>query len=155
MNPLFEKIYRDNSRYVYNVALGMLRNKTEAEDIMQNVFIKLFDNYGAFLGDSDIKTYLYRMTVNKCLDLFRLQKIRANKLESIEAPEYRPAGPNYELESILEKLEPGVKAAVLLSEIGGFSYKEIAEIMGINLGTVKSRIHRGINKLRALAGKEI
>lgn len=154
MIAVFEKIYRENSKYVYNVALGMLRNKTEAEDIMQNVFIKLFDNYGAFRGDSNIKTYLYRMTVNKCLDLFRLRKIRSNKLENIEVPEYRQSGPNYELESILEKLEPGVKTAVLLSEIGGFSYKEIAEIMGINLGTVKSRIHRGIKRLRELAGKE-
>ena len=155
MNPEFERIYRDNSKYVYNVALGMLKNNAEAEDIMQNVFIKLFDNYNAFRGDSDIKTYLYRMTVNKCLDLFRLQKIRINKLEHIELPEFKPVGPNYELEAMLERLEPNVKAAVLLSEIGGFSYKEIAGIMGINLGTVKSRIHRGINKLRKLAGKEI
>jgi RNA polymerase sigma-70 factor (ECF subfamily) len=154
MEKVFEAIYRDNARYVYNVALGMLRNRSEAEDIMQNVFIKLFDNYGSFRGDSSIRTYLYRMTVNKCLDLFRLRKIRESKLEKIDIPEEKNTAPASELYSLLEKLDPDLKAPVLLAEIGGFSYKEIGEILGINMGTVKSRIHRGINKLREIAKKE-
>jgi RNA polymerase sigma factor (sigma-70 family) len=154
MDKRFDAIYRDNARYVYNVAIGMLRNKTEAEDIMQNVFIKLFDNFAAFRGDSSIRTYLYRMTVNKCLDLFRLRKIRESKLEKIEIPVEKNHAAGNELYSLLEKLDPDLKAPVLLSEIGGFSYKEIGEILGINLGTVKSRIHRGMNKLREIAAKE-
>lgn len=154
MDKRFDAIYRDNARYVYNVAIGMLRNKTEAEDIMQNVFIKLFDNFDAFRGDSSIRTYLYRMTVNKCLDLFRLRKIRESKLEKIDLPEEKNTAASNELYSLLEKLDPDLKAPVLLSEIGGFTYREIGDILGINLGTVKSRIHRGMNKLREIAKKE-
>jgi RNA polymerase sigma-70 factor (ECF subfamily) len=154
MDKRFEKIYSENARYVYNVALGMLRNKTEAEDIMQNVFIKLFDNFSAFRGDSSIRTYLYRMTVNKCLDLFRLRKIRESKLEKIDLPEEKNHAAGNELYSLLEKLDEDLKAPVLLSEIGGFTYKEIGDILGINLGTVKSRIHRGMHKLREIAKKE-
>jgi RNA polymerase sigma-70 factor (ECF subfamily) len=155
MDKVLEEVYKENAKYVYNVALGMMRNKSEAEDIMQNVFIKLFQNYGSFRGDSSIRTYLYRMTVNKCLDYFRLQKIRMNKLESIEIPRDTGSGDNKdEVYSLLEKLDPEMKAAILLSEISGFSYKEIAEILELNLGTVKSRIHRGMKKLKMLAAKE-
>ena len=155
MDPRFEKIYKDNSKYVYNVALGMLRNRDEAEDIMQNVFIKLFEGYGSFRGDADIKTYLYRMTVNKTIDYMRSQNLHSNKLELIEQPGPQKTDSSVSLlDALLDRLNPELKAPILLAEIGGFSYKEISEIMNINLGTVKSRINRGIAKLREYADKE-
>lgn len=155
MDPKFEKIYKVNSKYVYNVALGMLRNRDEAEDIMQNVFIKLFENFGSFRGDADIKTYLYRMTVNRTIDYMRSQTLRSNKLETIEQPEPKRSDSGVSmLDSLLDKLSPELKTPILLAEIGGFSYKEISEIMNINLGTVKSRINRGIAKLKEYADKE-
>jgi RNA polymerase sigma-70 factor (ECF subfamily) len=155
MDPRFEKLYKNNSKYVYNVALGMLRNRDEAEDIMQNVFIKLFEGYSSFRGESDIKTYLYRMTVNKTIDYIRSRNLRSDKIENMELPEPKKTDSNISmLDSLLDKLNDELKAPILLAEIGGFSYKEIAEIMDINLGTVKSRINRGIAKLREYAEKE-
>ena len=77
-----------------------------------------------------------------------------SKLEKIELPVEKNTAAGNELYSLLEKLDPDLKSPVLLSEIGGFSYKEIGDILGINLGTVKSRIHRGMNKLREIAAKE-
>ncbi len=155
MDPRFEKLYKNNSKYVYNVALGMLRNRDEAEDIMQNVFIKLFEGYSSFRGESDIKTYLYRMTVNKTIDYIRSRNLRSDKIENMELPEPKKTDSNISmLDSLLDKLNDELKAPILLAEIGGFSYKEIAEIMNINLGTVKSRINRGIAKLREYAEKE-
>ena len=156
MDPKLEEIYRENSRYVYNVALGILRNKDEAEDVMQNVFIKLFDSFRTFRGEANIKTYLYRMTVNKSIDYIRFQSLHSKKNEEIEIPE---AAKNTDsakatLDSLLENLKDDLKIPVLLSEIGGFSYKEIASILRINLGTVKSRINRGITRLKELAAKE-
>ncbi|MGD0566734.1 MAG: RNA polymerase sigma factor [Candidatus Goldiibacteriota bacterium] len=156
MDPKLEEIYRENSRYVYNVALGILRNKDEAEDVMQNVFIKLFDSFRAFRGEANIKIYLYRMTVNKSIDYIRFQSLHSKKNEEIEIPE---AAKNTDsakatLDSLLENLKDDLKIPVLLSEIGGFSYKEIASILRINLGTVKSRINRGITRLKELAAKE-
>lgn len=155
MDSRLEQIYRENSRYVYNVALGILRNKDEAEDVMQNVFIKLFDSFQTFRGEANIKTYLYRMTVNKSIDYIRFQSLHSKKNEEIEISE----APNTDsartvLDSLLANLKDDLKIPVLLSEIGGFSYKEIAEILKINLGTVKSRINRGITKLKELAAKE-
>ena len=155
MDPRFEKIYRANSRYVYNVALGMLRNRDEAEDIMQNVFIKLFENLDSFRGDSDIKTYLYRMTVNRTIDYIRSQALRNNKLELIERPEPpKSNAASVILDSLLEKLSPDLRTPILLAEIGGFSYKEISAIMKMNIGTVKSRINRGMSRLKTYADKE-
>jgi RNA polymerase sigma-70 factor (ECF subfamily) len=155
MDLKFEKIYKENSKYVYNVALGMLRNKPEAEDVMQNVFIKLFENYGSFEGRSDIKTYLYRMTVNKAIDYIRLQSLRGRKHEELKPEDTIREKPDTSLLDVLmEKLNPDLKAPVLLSEIGGFSYKEISAILNINIGTVKSRINRGMAKLRQLAAQE-
>ena len=155
MNRKFEAIYRENSRYVYNVALGMLRNPSDAEDIMQNVFIKLFNTYDSFRGDSSIRTYLYRMTVNKCLDCFRLRKIHDSKLEKIEILEQKNRSAGNEIYDMLDKLPINLKAPILLSEIGDFSYREISEILGINFGTVKSRLHRGMNRLREVVKREL
>jgi RNA polymerase sigma-70 factor (ECF subfamily) len=155
MDSRLEEIYRENSRYVYNVALGILRNKDEAEDVMQNVFIKLFDSFQTFRGEANIKTYLYRMTVNKSIDYIRFQSLHSKKNEEIEMPEApNPDPARVVLDSLLENLKDDLKIPVLLSEIGGFSYKEIAAILKINLGTVKSRINRGITKLKELAAKE-
>jgi RNA polymerase sigma-70 factor (ECF subfamily) len=158
MDPKFEEIYRQNSRYVYNVALGILRNKDEAEDVMQNVFIKLFDSFQTFRGEANIKTYLYRMTVNKSIDYIRFQSLHSKKNEEIALPEPEPNNDpdaaKAALENLLGNLKDDLKIPVLLSEIGGFSYKEIASILKINLGTVKSRINRGITRLKELAAKE-
>jgi RNA polymerase sigma-70 factor (ECF subfamily) len=155
MDPQFETIYRENSKYVYNVALGILRSKDEAEDVMQNVFIKLFENFSSFRGDSSLKTYLYRMTVNRSIDYIRSQSLRAGKLEQMEIEESKtPDSSRALLDSLLEKLAPELKVPVLLAEIGGFSYKEISKIMNINIGTVKSRINRGIIRIREIAAKE-
>lgn len=155
MDHRFEKVYKENSKYVYNVALGMLKSRDEAEDIMQNVFIKLFESYDSFRGDADIKTYLYRMTVNKTIDYIRSQNLHSNKLELLEQPEQKKTDSSISLlDSLLDKLSPELKAPILLAEIGGFSYKEISKIMNINLGTVKSRINRGIAKLKEYASKE-
>jgi RNA polymerase sigma-70 factor (ECF subfamily) len=155
MDAKFEKLYKDNAKYVYNVALGILRNQPEAEDVMQNVFIKLFENYDSFEGRSSIKTYLYRMTVNRSIDYIRSQSLKGKKLEEIRPETEASTGTDTSLLDVLmSKLNPDLRTPVLLSEIGGFSYKEIADILNINLGTVKSRINRGMAKLKELAAKE-
>ena len=155
MDLKFEKIYKENSKYVYNVALGMLRNKDEAEDVMQNVFIKFFENYSSFEGRSNIRTYLYRMAVNKAIDYIRLQSLRGRKHEEMEPEEVVKESPDTSLlDTLLDRLGTDLKTPVLLSEIGGFSYKEIAEILNINIGTVKSRINRGMTRLKQFAKQE-
>ena len=149
MNLKIEEIYKNHSKYVYNVALGILRNKAEAEDITQDVFVKLFYALDSFRGESDIKTFLYRMTVNKSIDLIRSNKLHFNKLKTTQFKEIDITIKS-ELYSMLEIIDLNYKIPLLLAEISGFSYKEIAKILNIKTGTVKSRINRAINQLKNL-----
>lgn len=154
MEKRLEVIYKENSRYVFNIALGMLRNKDDAQDITQNVFIKLFDSIDSFRGDSNIKTYLYRMTINRCIDLIRQRKMQDNKMDKAARKNSIPADSGFILWDLLDKLDIDHRAPLLLSEISGFSYKEISEILSIKEGTVKSRVSRAINRLKDLINKE-
>ncbi len=154
MDSRFEKLYREHSKYVYNVALGILRSRPEAEDVMQNVFIKLFDSIDSFKGRSDIRTYLYRMAVNRSIDYMRSQSLHSRKLDEIKPEESVENKDHSLLHSLLDRINTDLKVPVMLSEIGGFSYKEISEILEINIGTVKSRINRAMTKLKEIAAKE-
>jgi RNA polymerase sigma-70 factor (ECF subfamily) len=150
----FKEIYKQHSKYVFNVALSVMKNTKDAEDIMQDVFIKFFENMDNFRGEADIKTYLYKMTVNKSIDYIRKQAGRREKLVKIFETNIKSETQILVLNDLLDKLTMNEKLPLILSEIGGFSYKEIAEILNIKIGTVKSRINRSINKLKNILKKE-
>lgn len=149
-----KEIYKQHSKYVFNVALSVLKNTNDAEDIMQDVFIKFFENMDNFRAEADIKTYLYKMTVNKSIDYIRKQAGRREKLSKIFEKNTKSEAQSLILFDLLDKLTLNEKLPLILSEIGGFSYKEIAEILNIKTGTVKSRINRSINKLKNILEKE-
>jgi RNA polymerase sigma-70 factor (ECF subfamily) len=147
------EIYRENSKYVFNVAMRVMGNREDAEDITQNVFIKLFNNMDAFRGDSSIKTYLYRMAVNESIDLMRKKSAETRKIDKVDKPvSYRPKDTT-ELDSFLSILPDDQKIPVILSQITGLSYKEIAAMLDISEGTVKSRINRGMSLMIKAANK--
>ncbi len=150
MEKKHSRLYRENAKYVYNIALGMLKNRDDAEDVTQNVFIKLFDNFSAFRAESSIKTYLYRMTINRSIDLIRKNRTADKYLEKSAREERVGKENSFILWDLLGRLDINHRAPLLLSEIGGFSYKEISEILGLNTGTVKSRINRAVNRLREM-----
>jgi len=155
MDSRLDKIYKQHGKYVYNVALGMLKNRDDAQDVTQNVFIKLFNSLDSFRGDSDIKTYLYRMAINSSIDYIRRQSTHRDKLEKME-PETSVSMPDsLSFYSLVDKLDDDHKAVLLLSEIGGFKYDEIADILQTKTGTVKSRASRAIVKLREILAKEV
>lgn len=149
-------IYRQYSRFVFNVALRMLNNRTEAEDVVQEVFIKLQKSLSSFKGESNIKTYMYRMTINQSIDLIRKHRSQASRIEKSWTGDGKTN--NNEdlvlLDSLLEKLSEKQRAMILLYEIAGCSQREIAESMGISTGTVKSGISRAIKKMAKLARRE-
>ena len=156
MDKRFEQVYSENSRYVYSVVLGIMRNKNDAEDIMQEVFIKLFNSYNSFRGDCNIKTYLYRMAVNKAIDLIRYRKLTNDKYEYLQyTTNEKNTHQQVELDALLSKIPEVFRIPLLLSEISGFRYREIAEILDINIGTVKSRVHRGMKILKKNYYKEM
>lgn len=153
---------------VYNLISRLLSDPTEASDVVQEVFLKVFRNVGTFRGQSTLKTWIYRIAVNEAHNYrrwFSRHRLQEVGLEADEegARAYQdtladPGRSPYEaalteeqhllLEAALAELKPMFRAAVVLRDIEDLSYEEIADIMQVSLGTVKSRILRGREALR-------
>ena len=163
----FEELIIQHEKIVYNVALRMMNHSEDAKDISQEVFLKAYRNIGNFDERSQFSTWIYRITANTCIDEMRKRKGRQSfsleeELESEEGSMQRQvadAGESpeesmlreeqkSEILQALESLSPEHKVAVILRDIKGLSYEEIAEILELTLGTVKSRISRGRNQLK-------
>lgn len=148
----------------YNVALRMLHNECAAADVVQESFIKAYRALSSFSGGS-FKSWLTRIVVNTCYDVLRVQQRRA--IDSLDAlpveHEYNPAlvDRTEEPEAYAERMElnqwieQGLRAlptaqrtVLVLCDIHGYSYEEIAAVTGLPMGTVKSRIKRGRTRLR-------
>ena len=161
----FEDIVREYERNVYNIALRMSGDREDALDISQESFLKAFHSLRSFSGDSKFSVWLYRIVSNTCLDFLRERKRRAEvplvrgddegEAEQTEIPDESLA-PEALLERKLtrealrrglESLPEDQRKILLLREIQGFSYEEIAEILSLESGTVKSRIFRARRKL--------
>ncbi len=169
----YEELIRRFQQPVFALALRLLDDQGEACDVAQEVFIKVFRNIGNFRGQSSLKTWIYRITVNEAHNARRwFFRHRRREVELDHTPEDArdwkemiPDGSRspYEvaldheqqimIEAALEQLNPIFREAVVLRDIMDLSYEEISEIIGVSLGTVKSRILRGREALREkLAG---
>ena len=150
---------------VYNTCLGFLKNEEEAEDVAQEVFIKVFKNMDRFKGNSSISTWIYRITVNNCLDELRKTK-QIRKLVAVSAIDNQPekqfenfyhpgvALENKERASILFNaigdLPEQQKVAFTLHKLEGLSYEEISKIMEKSLSSVESLMHRAKMNLQTI-----
>lgn len=158
--PTWEEVVRAHSARVYRLAYRLTGNQHDAEDLTQEVFVRVFrslSNYtpGTFEG------WLHRITTNLFLDTVRRkQRIKfesliddaADRLASREpSPEswYDARHFDADIQDALDALHPDFRAAVVLCDIEGLSYEEIAATLGVKLGTVRSRIHRGRTQLKA------
>lgn len=168
----FEALISDNTRFVYNIALKMLKNKEDAEDISQEALIKVYRNIDSFNMESSFKTWMYRIVVNTCLDHLRKNKVTVLSIDKPIITEHNEFQVEIEDKSFspeelfekkedwklinhaLDQLDDSFKAAIILRDINDFSYEEIADILTCNLGTVKSRISRGRQKLREIIEKD-
>lgn len=158
----FNWLVSEYERRVYNLALSMLGNAHDAEDACQDAFISAYRNIQRFLGSS-FKPWLYRIASNTCIDRLRYRKrhvslsIDDTPIELPSAiPEEQPEEYAYrqELKLLINRklalLPPDVRLAVILCDVQGMSYDEVAQVMDCALGTVKSRIWRGRRQMRAL-----
>jgi RNA polymerase sigma-70 factor (ECF subfamily) len=156
MGENLEDIYSRYSGFAYNVALRMLGNTMDAEDVLQDVFVKLQNKLSSFNGDSSIKTFLYRMVINQSIDHIRRHGSQTSRAEK-SMLDIRPAmnDDSLLLYSMLETITVEQRSSILLYEICGFTQKEVASILNVTQGTIKSRISRGITKMAASACKEV
>ncbi|HEX4965007.1 MAG TPA: sigma-70 family RNA polymerase sigma factor [Thermoanaerobaculia bacterium] len=158
----FDEVYGRFGEMVYNLSLRLSGNREEAADLTQEVFLRIYRHLGSFAGRSTLKTWVFRIAINHCRD--RLSR-HVPPMQSIDGdPETGsvaitdPARGPEELAVAadegrrvmmgLAQLPPVFREAVVLRDLEGLSYEEIAEVLGVRVGTVRSRIARGRDHLR-------
>ncbi len=160
----FQEIYKAASGFVYNVALRITNNRQDAEDVTQDVFLKVHKNLNNFQFRSSFKTWLYRIAVNSAINTTnRSSKELSRRVDFDKAIESQASAPAENLldkefneskvQSLLDKLNPDQRACVVLREIENLSYEEIARALKINLNTVRSRLKRAREMLLAISQK--
>ncbi len=163
----FEKLVLAYEKNIYNIALRMTGNSEDASDMTQEAFIKAYNSLQSFRGDSKFSVWIYRIATNVCLDFLRSKSRRPTVSLSVEDNDGEDVqldvadesqSPELLLdrqmtrESVrrgLETLSPEYRQILLLREIQGLSYDEISQALGLEVGTVKSRIFRARKKLCA------
>jgi RNA polymerase sigma factor (sigma-70 family) len=156
--PSWEQVVRDHSARVYRLAYRLSGNAQDAEDLTQETFVRVFRSLAEF-SPGTFEGWLHRITTNLFLDMVRRrQRIRFDALPDdterlpgrAPSPEqvYADTHLDPQIQAALDALSPEFRVAVVLCDIEGLTYEEIAATLGIKLGTVRSRIHRGRVQLR-------
>jgi len=158
--PSWEEVVAQHSGRVYRLAYRLTGNSHDAEDLTQEVFVRVFRSLSSYTPGT-FEGWLHRITTNLFLDQARRKaKIRFDALAEdadqripgrVPSPDSQVADAmlDADVEAALADLPPEFRAAVVLCDIEGLSYDEIADVLGVKLGTVRSRIHRGRKMLRS------
>lgn len=161
----FEHIVVQYERKIYALALRSVGNEADAADLTQEVFLRAWRSLDSFRGDSAVSTWLYRITMNLCVDFSRRRKVQAVPLTDEEGgelplPDTRAEGSpeaalanqelSRELQTALGQLTEEHRQIVLLRDSTGLSYQEIGSLLGLEEGTVKSRLARARKNLREI-----
>ncbi|MDZ7676553.1 MAG: sigma-70 family RNA polymerase sigma factor [Acidimicrobiales bacterium] len=155
---------------LYGAAMRMTRNPADAEDLVQETYLKAYRGFGGFEQGTNLKAWLYRILTNTYINLYRKRQRRPDETDLAEVEDlylYRRLGgleaatagrsaedelmelfTETEIKEAMEALPENFRIAVLLADVEGFAYKEIAEILEIPIGTVMSRLHRGRKQLQ-------
>jgi RNA polymerase sigma-70 factor, ECF subfamily len=161
----FEQLVRRHQQRVFALVSGILRRQEDVEDIAQQVFLKAYLGLKKFDQRAAFSTWLYKIAVNECWDYLRKKKVRpllyeadlseeqVSRLDGIASLERPPEGPSERLETrealdrVLESLSEEDRQLLMLKEIEGFSVQELAEILDLNVNTVKVRLFRARGRI--------
>jgi RNA polymerase sigma-70 factor (ECF subfamily) len=166
----FTELAMEHMPALYSAALRMTRNPSDAEDLVQETYLKAYRSFATFTEGTNLKAWLYRILTNTYINSYRAAK-RRPEISDVEDVEdlylYRRLAPvdghdpgrsaedvaldsftDEQVKAAIESLPDVFRIAVLLADVEGFSYKEIAEITDVPIGTVMSRIHRGRRALQ-------
>jgi len=161
----FDEVYAGYAAMVYNLALRLSGDGDEAADLTQEVFLRVYRHLGSFSGRAALKTWIFRVAVNHCRErLSRFRPLTVPLGEEADGPgTARVADPRRgpeeqavaadlgrQVAQGLARLPAPFREAVVLRDLQGLSYQEIAAVLGVRVGTVRSRIARGREQLRAL-----
>jgi RNA polymerase sigma-70 factor (ECF subfamily) len=166
----FEELVAERSGEIYGLLFRLTESTEEARDLTQETFLRAFQSIRRFRGEADLRTWIYRIAINQARNRWRWwcrrrrdatvsldatqnqsgQTVMATLAESSDNPEQQTLAHEREvvLRSALQRVGRPYREAVILRDIEGFTYEEIATTLGINVGTVKSRLARGRQELR-------
>jgi RNA polymerase sigma-70 factor (ECF subfamily) len=149
----FGTLVERHERRVYNLALRMVGREEDARDAVQDAFLTAMRKLSTFRGEARFTTWMHRVTVNACYDLLRKRRRAPLLVTSREdaPPEREPVAPDLsdsvdlslDVRRALLEVPPDYRAAMILHDVQDLPYEEVAAILGIPIGTVRSRIHRG------------
>ena len=152
----FEQYYNLYSQELFGIAYSYTRNKSDSEDIIQNVFVKMIVSKKKFKSDKDLKYWLIRLTMNESIDLLRKER-KENELNEPEMVYTLPDNNTREYPDLLyyiSKLEDKYRRVIILYYYNNYSNKEIAELLGIKEDNVRKLLERGRNLLKERIGEE-
>lgn len=167
----FEEFIKENQTKVYRVALSMVRNPQDAEDIAQETFVKVYMSLSSFAGRSEITTWVYRIAYNLSIDFLKKHGKRAKITKTLDDPDdtellelsddsflpedaFEKKEVKKDIYNALQSLPDEQRKLIELKDIHGFSYEEIAEMLSIKEGTLKSRLNRGRLALKKILSKK-
>ncbi len=153
----FEELYRTHSPRLFGLACRMV-GRTEAEDLLQDIFLTAHRKLGLYKGESSLGTWLFRLATNQCLDYLRSRGARfAQMTDTLDDEPVSPttgtmrsAIDKLDLERALATLPAGCRAIFVLHDVEGLEHKEIGELLGISDGTSKSQLHKARFRLRGV-----
>jgi RNA polymerase sigma-70 factor (ECF subfamily) len=157
----FENLYRAHSGRLYSLAVRMLGNAADAEDLLQDIFLSAHRKLESFRGEAALGTWLYRLAMNQILDHVRSRAARTGQVTDgledasllADAGAHRLADraiDRIDLERALAELPEGCRAAFVLHDVEGLEHREVSEVLGIAEGTSKSQVHKARLRLRGL-----
>lgn len=145
---LFERLYNTYKERVFRTAYRITGNEEEAKDVMQDVFLKVFTKLNEFRHQSSLSTWIYRIAVNMSINM-AIARERHNTLEKKVDSKTKAENTSKDL-PILSHLSPALRAAMTLRYNEDLSYQEIAEVLDISIGTVKSRLNSAHQNLKEI-----
>ncbi|MEO6528043.1 MAG: RNA polymerase sigma factor [Gemmatimonadaceae bacterium] len=152
----FERVYRLHVTRVFSLCARMVTDRTRAEELTQDVFVRAWEKLHLFRGESAFPTWLHRMTVNVVLNARKTDGRNRSRFEDddegdgIDLLPSRPVTPGVrmDLEAAISKLPPGARRVFTLHDIEGYKHEEIADMLGVTSGATKAQLHRARLLLR-------